>query len=61
MDNLDEAEQLLGYEHSTNVIDFLLHQSQDKNWIPKGVERPFQNKSWVLNRDESVQLIKVLQ
>ena len=56
MNNLDEAEQVLGYDNPENVIEFLLNQSQDRDWIPTGIEHPFQNKNWALNRDESVQL-----
>ena len=56
INNLDEAEQVLGYDNPENVIQFLLNQSQDRDWIPTGIEHPFQNKNWALNRDESVQL-----
>ena len=63
MDNLDEAEQMLGHDVNSpkELIDLLLNQNQDKDWLPEGIERPFQNtnKSWVLNRDESVQLKKI--
>lgn len=60
VDNLDEAEQMLGHDVNSpeELIDLLLNQNQDRDWLPEGIERPFQNtnKSWVLNRDESVQL-----
>ena len=65
VDNLDEAEQMLGHDVNSpkELIDLLLDQNQDKDWLPEGIERPFQNtnKSWVLNRDESVQLKKILK
>ena len=58
MNNLDEAEQMLGYDvdNPEELIDLLLSQSQDRDWIPEGMDHPFQSRNWVLNRDESVQL-----
>lgn len=57
LDHVDEAEQLLGYNISDpEDLLQLLQERETLDWIPEGIDRPFQDKNWLLSRNESKQL-----